>query len=71
LHDELETRIFEPSRRLVARCAAPDASPAVLDLLYDVVVGAVIHRVLIRGRQADDVFVAGLLDLVAEHDPAS
>jgi hypothetical protein len=43
----------------------------VLDLLYDVVVGAVIHRVLVRGEQADDTFVAGLLGLVAEHTAAT
>jgi AcrR family transcriptional regulator len=71
LHDELQARIFEPSRRLVARCGQLDASPAVLDLLYDVVVGAVIHRVLVRGQQADDTFVTGLLSLVAEHTSAT
>ena len=37
------------------------------ELLYDVLAGTVIHRVLVQGRQADNQFISDLLDLVSPH----
>lgn len=65
VHQRLAERLVAPSRALVDRCA--DRSGATLDrnLLFDVVVGAVMHRVLVLDGTADAAFVRGLLDLVA------
>jgi AcrR family transcriptional regulator len=59
-----EQWLIDPSRRLVERCSAAVASTVDPDLLFDVVAGAVIHRVLVRGADGDEAFVRGLLDLV-------
>jgi len=61
-----DDRLIGPARRLVDRCSAQVASPVDPELLFDVVVGAVIHRVLVRGAESDEAFVRGLLDLVSD-----
>ncbi len=65
LHADLQLRLVEPSRRLIARCARPDATAAEIGLVHDVIVGAVVHRLLVRQQPADDAFLHGLLTLVA------
>ena len=60
----VDRRLVEPSRAVVRRCAEKQGSELDDDLLFDVVAGAVVHRVLVRGEAADDRFLAGLLDLV-------
>jgi AcrR family transcriptional regulator len=57
-------RLIEPSRRLVERCSAGVVTSIEPDLLFDLVAGAVIHRVLIRGEGGDQRFIEGLLDAV-------
>jgi len=68
VRERAEHLLIDPSRRLVERCSATVASTVAStvdpDLLFDVVAGAVIHRVLVRGADADEAFVRGLLDLV-------
>ncbi len=64
VREHVASRLIEPSRQLVERCSA-QASPSIdADLLFDIVAGAVIHRVLIRGAAGDAAFVHGLLDTV-------
>lgn len=53
------------------RWAAKAGIPVDLDLLFDVVAGTVIHRVLIQGREADDAFLRDLLALVSPAEKAS
>jgi len=75
--DELRARvkeqIEEPGRRLVIDGVAlalergmgsPDAAAAAAgsDLLYDLITGTVLHRLVIRGEEADDLFVDQLAD---------
>jgi AcrR family transcriptional regulator len=60
----VEERMITPSRRLVERCSADVATTLEGDLLFDVVAGAVVHRVLVRGADADEDFVKGLLGAV-------
>jgi AcrR family transcriptional regulator len=65
------TRLIEPSRQLVARCSAGVETAIEPDLLFDVIAGAVIHRVLVRGETGDDAFISGLLDAVSPHRAAA
>lgn len=75
--DELRARvkehIEEPGRRLVIDGVAlaleqglgsADAAAAAAgsDLLYDLITGTVLHRLVIRGEEADDLFVEQLAD---------
>jgi AcrR family transcriptional regulator len=63
--ERAEVRLIGPSRLLVDRCSAKVGTTIDGDLLFDLVAGAVIHRVLVRGQQGDDAFVTGLLDAVS------
>jgi AcrR family transcriptional regulator len=65
LREHANRRLIEPSRLLVARCAAKVTTTIDGDLLFDVIAGTVIHRVLVLGREADDAFIADLLALVS------
>ena len=67
IHERVRARLVEPSRKLVERCAATVPMAVDGELLYDVLAGTVIHRVLVQGRQADDQFISDLLDLVSPH----
>ena len=67
IHERVRVRLVEPSRTLVERCAATVPMAVDGELLYDVLAGTVIHRVLVQGRQADDRFISDLLDLVSPH----
>ena len=74
IHDRVQARLIEPARALVARCAAKAEIELDSQLVYDVLAGAVIHRVLIQGRAADAAFLGELLALVrppGSTDPAS
>ena len=51
IHDRVQARLIEPARALVARCAAKAEIELDSELLFDVLAGAVIHRVLIQGRE--------------------
>jgi AcrR family transcriptional regulator len=68
--ERAQARLIGPSRLLVDRCSAKVATTIDGDLLFDVIAGAVIHRVLIRGQHGDDVFVTALLDAVRGPSPA-
>lgn len=68
LRGRMHERLIQPARRLVTRLAeteAPDTDP---DLVFDVVAGAVVHRLLVVGRPADDDFVRRLAALVRTAD---
>lgn len=67
VHERAATRLIEPSRRLVERCSAGVETVIDGDLLFDVIAGAVIHHVLVRGLAGDDAFITGLLDAVSPH----
>jgi AcrR family transcriptional regulator len=73
LRAAVKDRIEEPGRRLVLDGVAlaleqgygsADAAAAAAgsDLLYDLITGTVIHRLVIRGEDADEVFVEQLAD---------
>ncbi|MGE3811074.1 MAG: TetR/AcrR family transcriptional regulator [Candidatus Nanopelagicales bacterium] len=73
LRAAVKEQIEEPGRRLVIDGVAlaleqghghPDAAAAAAgsDLLYDLITGTVLHRLVIRGEEADDVFVEQLAD---------
>ncbi len=65
VRERLARRVVAPARALVDRCADHSASTVDRNLLFDVVAGAVIHRVLVLDGTADDAFVRSLLELVA------
>ncbi len=70
LRAKVDTELVGPTRQLVASGVARAVSrgeAAVnsdVDLIYDVLAGALIHRVLVRGADADDAFLETLSTLV-------
>ncbi|MGD9956593.1 MAG: TetR/AcrR family transcriptional regulator [Candidatus Nanopelagicales bacterium] len=73
LRARVKEHIEEPGRRLVIDGVAlaleqglgsPDAAAAAAgsDLLYDLITGTVLHRLVIRGEEADELFVDQLAD---------
>ena len=69
LRESVETRVLEPGRQLVIdgldrAVARGEISRALADvkadLLYDVLAGAITHRLLIRQSEIDDAFVESL-----------
>lgn len=73
LRDAVERSIIEPARQLVAdgldRAVARGEisrarADARCDLLYDVLAGTLVHRLLVRGDEIDDAFVATLTSAV-------
>lgn len=73
LRGAVERSIIEPARQLVAdgldRAVARGEisrarADARCDLLYDVLAGTLVHRLLVRGDEIDDAFVATLTSAV-------
>jgi AcrR family transcriptional regulator len=75
LRAAVEAHVVAPARRLVLEGlalglergeASPEAAAAVAtsDLLFDLIVGTLVHRVLIRGEDVDDTFVEQLVGAV-------
>ncbi len=73
LRDAVERSMIEPARRLVSdgldrAVARGEISRARADercdLLYDVLAGTLVHRLLVRGDSIDDAFVATLTSAV-------
>jgi AcrR family transcriptional regulator len=71
LRHSLRTKIVERSREIVrtgaARSAARGETNAVVsdpDLLFDVIAGTMIHRMLIAGETVDDDYLQRFLDLL-------
>lgn len=56
--------LHDPARELITRLVAEAGCTLDPHLVFDVVVGAVTHRVLVLQEPADDAFVNGLVDLV-------
>lgn len=77
LRDRIRTAVVDRQKRLVlegrARAQArgelpPDADPVAAarqaDLVFDVIAGAVVHRVLVSGEPADDAWVTAFTALL-------
>lgn len=70
LHERFAAQVLDRGRRLiidgVARAEARgEVRPGIdVDLLHDLLAGALVHRVLIRGQVADDAFVDALVELL-------
>ena len=65
LRSRVDEVLVAPIRQLVTSHAPRQgllAGPP--DLLFDVIAGALIHRLLVRAEPADEAFVQGLLALV-------